>query len=758
MKKSIKIIIAVAAAAVLAVILFFVFKPKDKNKVEIDKNTIYKEEVLKLDLPKNFSLNLLKVFGDRLVFSGTSWDDETYARTTVLGSCNLDGSDKKVSTIDLGESGWITTAEVLDENTAVFVKSDVIEDSSDPENYLYEETFTAYVMDFDGKVKKEVSLSDLGVSWLNTFIALDDGILASDGMNYIYFDKDLKVLKQSNSDELSEFYGNVYKLKDNSVVFSKWVEGGQEFYKFDLNTFKLGEKVDYKVSSTTLSVREGSGPYDFLLSDNLQMYGYNVGDEEPKAIINFLNSDLANSYFQAIAFIDNTSFIGAYNDWTGDYNTTYVSKYTKVDPDTIPDKKNITLGCLWLDGTVRKDVLEFNKTNDEYRIVITDYSVFNTEEDWEAGSKKFNSDIASGQGPDIVISDNAAKLRSYAAKGLFADLNKFLNNDSEINKEDLFENVLNATSYNGKLYAITPSFSISTLAGKTSVLNGKTSWTMDEFLQFKNSLPGETKLFSDMTRETMLSSMLSINVEDYMDSVTAKCQFDSPEFIKLLELIKEFPTEDELYGDHGIAYEEGFYAYEDAQSAYRQNKVALMSYNIWEMSDVKYLVHGTFGEDVTFVGFPCKEGNGSAIMCGTVYGISSKCKHQDVAWDFVRKVITPERQSQIEWGFPTSIKRFDELAAKTKERPYYMDGSEKIEYDDTYYINGQEIIIDPLTDEEVAKVKEFIKSVDRTRGDYSEIIDIINEDAEPFFQGQKTAEDVVKIIQSRASIFLNERQ
>lgn len=758
MKKSIKIIIAVAAAAVLAVILFFVFKPKDKNKVEIDKNTIYKEEVLKLDLPKNFSLNLLKVFGDRLVFSGTSWDDETYARTTVLGSCNLDGSDKKVSTIDLGESGWITTAEVLDENTAVFVKSDVIEDSSDPENYLYEETFTAYVMDFDGKVKKEVSLSDLGVSWLNTFIALDDGILASDGMNYIYFDKDLKVLKQSNSDELSEFYGNVYKLKDNSVVFSKWVEGGQEFYKFDLNTFKLGEKVDYKVSSTTLSVREGSGPYDFLLSDNLQMYGYNIGDDEPKAIVNFLNSNLANSYFQAIAFIDNTSFIGAYNDWTGDYNTTYVSKYTKVDPDTIPDKKNITLGCLWLDGTVRKDVLEFNKTNDEYRIVITDYSVFNTEEDWEAGSKKFNSDIASGQGPDIVISDNAAKLRSYAAKGLFADLNKFLNNDSEINKEDLFENVLNATSYNGKLYAITPSFSISTLVGKTSVLNGKTSWTMDEFLQFKNSLPGETKLFSDMTRETMLSSMLSINVEDYMDSVTAKCHFDSPEFIKLLELIKEFPTEDELYGDHGIAYEEGFYAYEDAQSAYRQNKVALMSYNIWEMSDVKYLVHGTFGEDVTFIGFPCKEGNGSAIMCGTVYGISSKCKHQDVAWDFVRKVITPERQSQIEWGFPTSIKRFDELAAKTKERPYYMDGSEKIEYDDTYYINGQEIIIDPLTDEEVAKVKEFIKSVDRTRGDYSEIIDIINEDAEPFFQGQKTAEDVVKIIQSRASIFLNERQ
>ncbi len=756
MKKSIKILIAAAAVAVLAVVLFFVFKPKDKNTVEIDKNTIYKEELIKLDLPRNFNLNLMKVIGDKLVFSGMSWDDETYERTTVLGTSNLDGSDKKISTVDLGKSGWISTVEILNNGTAVFVKSDVLEDDSDPENYIYQEIFTAYITDLEGNIKKEISLSDLGITWLNTLIALDDGILASDGTTYIRFDNDLKILKQSNSDELSEFYGNVYKLKNNNIVLSKWIESGQEFYRFNTDTLEVGEKIDYKIAAVNLGLREGSGPYDFLLTDSTQLYGYNLGDEAPKAIVNFLNSDLPNSYFQTIAFVDDTTFIASYNDWAGDYNNTIVAKYTKVDPDSIPDKKNITLGCLWLDGTVRKDVLAFNKSSDEYRIIITDYSTYNTEEDWGAGAKRFNSDIASGKGPDIVISDNVSKLKNYAAKGLFADLNKFLNNDSEIDREDLFENVLNATSYNGKLFAITPSFSVSTLVGKTSVLKGKTSWTMDEFIQFKNSLPAGTKLFSDMTREDMLSVMLAVNVEDYMDTITAKCHFDSQEFIDLLKVIKELPTREVLYGDHGIAFEESFY--EDSQSAYRENKVALMNYNIWEMSDIKYLIHGTFGEDVTFIGFPCKEGNGSAIMCGTAYGISSKCKHQDVAWEFVRKVITPERQSEMEWGFPVSVKRFDELAERTKERPYYMDGNNKVEYDDTYYINGQEVIIDPLTDEEVSKVKEFIKSIDRARGDYAEIIDIINEDAEPFFQDQKAPEDVVKIIQSRASIFLNERQ
>ena len=109
------------------------------------------------------------------------------------------------------------------------------------------------------------------------------------------------------------------------------------------------------------------------------------------------------------------------------------------------------------------------------------------------------------------------------------------------------------------------------------------------------------------------------------------------------------------------------------------------------------------------------------------------------------------------WGIPASMSLYDEQGKEAMEPPYYMDGDQKIEYADEAMIDGQWVEIDQISAEEIEELKQFILSVTKTGSSHEDLLSIIAEDAEPFFEGQKSVEEVVKIIQSRASIYLNEK-
>ena len=54
-------------------------------------------------------------------------------------------------------------------------------------------------------------------------------------------------------------------------------------------------------------------------------------------------------------------------------------------------------------------------------------------------------------------------------------------------------------------------------------------------------------------------------------------------------------------------------------------------------------------------------------------------------------------------------------------------------------------------------VKKLIESAEKISGSVDEqLVNIITEESEPFFKGQKTAKDVAGIIQNRIQIYVNE--
>ena len=63
-----------------------------------------------------------------------------------------------------------------------------------------------------------------------------------------------------------------------------------------------------------------------------------------------------------------------------------------------------------------------------------------------------------------------------------------------------------------------------------------------------------------------------------------------------------------------------------------------------------------------------------------------------------------------------------------------------------------------MTKEEVARLKEDISSVSHVYSYNENLIQIIQEEVAAFFSGQKTAEEVAGIVQSRAQIYVNENR
>lgn len=237
-----------------------------------------------------------------------------------------------------------------------------------------------------------------------------------------------------------------------------------------------------------------------------------------------------------------------------------------------------------------------------------------------------------------------------------------------------------------------------------------------------------------------------------MDVSTGKCDFNSPYFISMMEYANNLPVElnEESYGeDYWMTY----------QSQYRDNKTILCTLNINSISNLNYTINGRIGEDITYIGFPTESGQGSYVNAYDTYAISSRSANIDGAWEFLRYYLSEEYQSELEWGMPIQMKYFRENAQKALNKPFYLDeNGEKVEYDDYYYINDERIPLPLLNQEQIDKAVNFITSINKCYYGNNDLMTIIDEEMQSFYTGQKSAQEVAAIIQSRAQIYVDENR
>lgn len=554
---------------------------------------------------------------------------------------------------------------------------------------------------------------------------------------------DAVVMKNDGSGMMD---GIVYMTKDHTCAVVSYGDTNMKIAKLDLKTGTVGESYDLPGNSYDYSFYPGYG-YDFYVADSYAVYGYNIGDATMTKLMSYVDSDLDVWQINNIVPVSETEFYGGYSGVGGDNNG--IAKFTKVPPEEVTDKQVLTLALVGMDWGVKSRVIEFNKTNTEYRISIMDY--YSDNGDYDAGISGLNTDIVSGKVPDIILLNDNMPVDSYINKGLFADLLPLIEKDEEIDQADLMPNVIEAFSKDGKLYQLVPGYTIRTLAAKTSDVGAERGWTLKEAMELWDSKPSGTEFIAGMTRADMLQTCMMFAGDQFVDYRTGECDFNNEDFELLLTFLSRFPVElsDDYYSDE---------YWNQYDSMWRRGAVLTQALYMNDFRSLTYLEQGTFGEPVTLIGIPSGNRDGSAIVPDTQFAISAKSKYQDAAWQFLRYYLLDEYQTETS-GFPISMKKLNERAMEATKKPYYEDeNGNKVEYDDVTYIDGVEIKVEPMSEEEALACVELLKSFTNVGRYDTTLLNIITEEAEPYYNGQKSASEVAKIVQNRAKVYLQEIQ
>lgn len=799
MKKKIgKKIIAAVVAAALAVGMCACgkegssSKSKNSENSSLAKENVYRETSVTipqlLDDPENGYVNVQALtYRDGKLYMILQTNDYTTNETGyyVIGM-NTDGSETENTKLEIRENEAEENGTEENEtanfweyhgySSFVFGTEGNLygihtynkEDYSNPEEYVSENRTYVCGWGTDGGLLWETELEELSsanneeeLSFRNMF-ATDGKMWLLTGGNTTGYLQELSTEGTlGEKKELSEEIASVINRSDS--ILSREDGSLLVLYRdendytnlfsaaYDIVTNTLGEAT---AMPTSLSWNGYSGmsvgtAHDLIFSSTSGVYSYTLGAAETTLLMNYVNSDVNISSFDGMVEIDDKSFFGVYReDYSGNIEA---GLFTYVDPSEIADRAVIVMAGNYINSSYKQRVIEFNRSNEEYRIVLKEYDSYNSYDDYNAGYTQLNNDIVAGGMPDILLADASLPVDNYVAKGLLADISKLISEDEELSQTEFLQNVWDAYSVNGKLYYVIPRFAVVTMAAKTELVGDGSDWSMEKLKSVLAGMGENAQAIGEVTRNDFMNLAMQFCGSDFIDVETGKCNFNSDDFIAMMEFAKTLPEEinwDDISNDYWSSYE----------AQYRDNKTLLMQLYVSDFSNLGYQLNGYLGGEFTLVGFPTQTGNGAYINAYDTMVLSAKSSVLDGAWEFVRYYLTDEYQENLSYGLPVNKKIFQEKSEQATKRPTYTDWAtkEEIEYDQTMYINGEEIVIPPLSEEQLKQLLDYMETVN-TKHYYNEsVLNIINEEMGSFYSGQKSAADAAAVIQSRVQIYVDE--
>ncbi|MBQ1518895.1 MAG: extracellular solute-binding protein [Ruminococcus sp.] len=747
----------------------------------------YKAEPIESDTSFDFVSNVKRVPGSDKVFVTGSEDgfDKEKLYVTDITFSNFTEVDTKL-TNNMEMSYKIEPAE--DGSLYIFyVKNDYGDmetpDYDDPEfdydNYdfdaLEEARVTSYhFMHLDENGKK---LSDNEIKGMDKYIA-DDSYFSS----FNTFGKDKFIASFSSGKETSiaiDKDGNVLdeiassgfnwimamsETSQGDMAVCGYSNNGLCIKLYDTESMKVKDEsvsLDNSSLNNIMSLYKGEGEYILYADTDQGLYGIKAdgsGDE----IINWSDSDISNDYQRIVIPLDNGEYI---TYLSADENESGFFRMTKRDASDFENTKVITIASLYNDYEISEMVKKFNKSHDDIRIKTVDYSKYDEyDEDKQhmtnSSERQLKLDISAGQGPDMISTYDTSVVSALAGKNVFADLGEFIDKDSDISRDDIMPNVLKACEYNGKLLSLSPLFNIETRAVKSKYCD-KENWTFEDLKKTYEAMPEGSDLFSEITTRKFAFFNVMSALGDCIDYTKGTCNFEADKFKEILEFCSQFRDDDELMKWQDEASEEELSEfYNDSDLKYKDDKALIYNLYLSDFRDYKYTKQGIFNDDITLVGLPTSDGTGAKISFSNSLSILESSDAKDECWNFIKEFFKEDYYSgDNNYGFPSLTKFFEEKAENAmKKRTYTDENGKEHEIDDTTYINGKEIKIDPLTEDERDYIVDYVRNAGAPGNSISEeVFEIISDSIDSYFKNEKSADEVIELINSKVSILLSEQ-
>jgi len=534
------------------------------------------------------------------------------------------------------------------------------------------------------------------------------------------------------------FNESIATLHDGRAVALKRSDTESSLREIDFTTGDWGASTSFPVPNVKHILSAGSSQqFDLLADDGSYLYGFSFESHTLTPILNWIESNIKlphDRYY--LAFLDEDRFSLFYTEFIfiGDNYEVFDDLFvlSRTSREEMPERTIITLGGLWFSDELRMEIIAFNRENQYYQIQLKDYNIYG---DWDAAELRFNTEMITGRGPDIIFSSN----QHLEDGGFMVDLYTFIDADPELTRSDFFPNVLQLQeASDGTLRFITNSFMIRTMIALRDVAEQIEPLTFDSLLKRIDESDEPTLISSWLADKTIfLSHSLHLSGGSFIDLDNNKAYLDSEAFIQLLELCNTLP----------IRPESGFVDTTLEDDSFRRGELLLKAEFISDPNQLReYQAH--YG-DIIAVGMPTTTGGQHVISENAGIGINTTSEHKEAAWGFIRRLLLPE--AVVQYSFPLRIDMFEEQIIELMT-PIIVDGVEQPRLSG-YSSHGFYV----MTEEEASEIREIITSASIRRQFNDTIWTIIQEDVQPFFAGARSAEETARVIQNRVQRYLDER-
>ncbi len=348
---------------------------------------------------------------------------------------------------------------------------------------------------------------------------------------------------------------------------------------------------------------------------------------------------------------------------------------------------------------------EMNSTNTKYRYDYTHYG--------SSSVSKALIDISSSASPDLILYCDNIDTSSDA----FEDLYAFIDSDTELGRDSFLPNYLQALTIYGELHELWTGTVINTVAARAADIGRETELSPNyytELLMENNNY--EAVFDSYMSKENLLKWVAALGVNLYIDKENGTCDFASQSFAELLTWCN----------DMGNEIPEGSSVIEPLDIS-----EVILSLEIISSPERVAYIREMFGEPFTFVGFPIGNNTGSYYSCPEGcfrMAIPKNSANKSGAWEFIKQQVSYSTQLQSYFNLPVNY--------------------------DAFYRNADA----KLNDEELQQLIDLTKNTLYAENvSDSPVKEIIMECGRSFIAGDKSIEETVATIQSRAELYLAER-
>lgn len=375
---------------------------------------------------------------------------------------------------------------------------------------------------------------------------------------------------------------------------------------------------------------------------------------------------------------------------------------------------------------IRAAIMAFNQENDEYYITIRNY--YSDEELGIATEQRFLADMAAGNAPDIIDMSALEKYyEPFVNNGYLENLTPYLE-QSEY-KDDLLWNVLNAYEVDGGLYLLTPQFRFYGVLLHPEYACPIEEWNTEAFLAMIEENNWEKNIYTIYQSDPLrfLEYMFGSRQEEFMDKEQGTASFETQEFVDMLALCKE--------------YAQNYQSDEDDYYDKWQNLCSVGLFSFY----YHYLYNtAVYGREYQIYGYPASDGQVYQVDSSDSCAIFAGSAHKEGAWEFLESLFKEENQKYHPMGNPgIPIRR--SVLEKMKEEEW-MDVRCKV---------GDELLT--MSEAEYRIIENVIYNGEFVPARINDDIwNIIEEEAAAYFAGDKSAEEVAHIIQSRVGLLLAE--